>query len=110
MAAKPLDIWRTPSSTHWQCPPKRIVHRVHLMGANSRNELCGHKYLRRWTESGEQRMELTSSHPIEQNPPRRLQLLHQIKVAEIPRQQRAPVPSGGHEQQGIIHQPSALTF
>jgi hypothetical protein len=23
MAAKPLDIWRTPSSTHWQYPPKR---------------------------------------------------------------------------------------
>jgi len=23
MAAKPLDIWQTPSSTHWQYPPKR---------------------------------------------------------------------------------------
>jgi hypothetical protein len=32
VAAKPLDIWQTPSSTHWQYPPKRIVHRPTFYG------------------------------------------------------------------------------
>src|SRR5712691_8504003 len=32
VAAKPLDIWQTSSSTQWQYPPKRIVHRVTFYG------------------------------------------------------------------------------
>jgi hypothetical protein len=36
VAAKPLDIWRTPSSTHWQYPPKRIVRRVNSLWAVTR--------------------------------------------------------------------------
>ena len=55
MAAKPLDIWQTPSSTHWQYPPKRIVHLQDLMVTYSRNEPCAHKYLGNCTNLGEQK-------------------------------------------------------
>ena len=34
---KPLDIWRTSSSTHWQCPPKRSLTADNCMGR------CTHK-------------------------------------------------------------------
>ena len=55
MAAKPLDIWQTPSSTHWQYPPKRSSTVQHFMVTCSRNEPCAHKYLGNCTNSGEQK-------------------------------------------------------
>lgn len=38
MAAKPLDIWQTSSSTHWQCPPKRLLARCRLYDYFNPNE------------------------------------------------------------------------
>jgi transposase len=39
VAAKPLDIWQTSSSTHWQYPPKRSLAADYCMGPHPAQEI-----------------------------------------------------------------------
>ena len=52
MAAKPLDIWRTSSSTHWQYPPKRPFVLLHSRIVIALSDAFGRRIFQEPSRSG----------------------------------------------------------